>query len=295
MPSTKQALRLLAALLLGACSISHSVAEPASPDITWVKNDAPPFYIRSNASDLLGIGDQIQRFIEDALPQYRHTTISLPLPRLNQAWAAGDPLCFSTMIHTPEPEAEADYLLSRANIFYPAHGVVMRREAAQRLSPDGKPVSLADLLGNPTLLQGRIAARTFGPVIDKLLAEHKAHLPVQIRNGSDETLGIFKMLSKKRFDYLIEYRFILDYYQAHTRVADELVFLPLQEVQGSGVYGAIGCTRSPWGERVIQDIDSAIESLLASPAYRSLLLSWMAGGDADYWQTHFPQAAAATQ
>lgn len=196
-------IRMLALVSLSFPLIGHADEKenilPTS--ITWVKNDAPPFYITQGHCKS-GFGDQIQSIIERNLPEYHHRTFLVPLSRLEHTWGEYSPLCFATMIY--EPPINDQYILSSPNAMYMPHGIITTNKFAESLpiNADGT-VSLEDLISEHKVSLGHIAGRTYSTKIDKLLTKYNDNVVLNTRSGSTETEGVLTMLSEGRFDILI--------------------------------------------------------------------------------------------
>ena len=251
-------------------------SEPANdlPTLTWAKNDAAPFYYGDLQGGTNGFGDQMQKLLEAELPQYKHVSIQIPLRRLNRSWANNQDMCFSTMIY--EDRAFPDYLLSIPNVYYEPHGIITRREFAESLDKKRNRVSLKYLLSIDDVRMGKIATRTFGPILDDILAKNESNVFPLERVGQSDIRGLIKMLAQNRFDYFIEYEYVFDYFKRETELTEGLVFIPIEEVKNSGVLGAVGCTRGQWGRAVIEDINVAITRIRNSEDYKNVLTKWLA-------------------
>ena len=202
-----------------------------SPTLHWVKNDAPPFYIVDNDCQQ-GFGDQVQTVLEKRLKNYRHSTLFVPLSRLEHTWQEYNPLCFVTMIH--EKPVNNEYLLSMPNAMYLPHGIITTNRYADTLplQADGT-LALEKLLEHRKVTMGHIAGRTYSEKLDSILRRQRKNIEVNSRAGATETQGILTMLSLGRFDFVIEYEFVLNHYVDSADYADQLRFIPISETRGT--------------------------------------------------------------
>ena len=274
--------RTLAALIWMFCFVVHA-EESVTEKLSWVKNDAPPFYIiRSGGQQ--GFGDQLQSLIESALDTYRHNTLHVPLSRLSSSWKAYDPLCFATMIH--ESPLSDDYLLSVPNAMYLPHGIITTNAFAESLSvqEDGS-VSLESVISNQKTSMGHISGRTYGEKLDRMLRRYRHNIEINARAGSTETRGILTMLNEGRFDFIIDYEFVLNHHVDSAEQAEQLRFLPISETRGNFILGAVGCTNSEQGRKAIQAINKALPDIVNSRSYRRAVAAWLVpvGDEAYYW------------
>lgn len=273
---------------LFAYSISNSncFAGEQHKTITWVKNNASPFYIHNKNQYPQGsFGDLTQKLIMDKLTDYKHIEIQMSLSRVNSSWLKGEELCFSTMIHNSTISGEIN---SIPNILYSPPGVITYPEFRDKISKNNVSLSLENLLKNDDLTLGKMAKRSYGETIDKIVANHKDTLNVFVRHGLEETQGVLKMLTRRRFNFTIDYIYTLNYFSNFTDTTTDLVFLEIEETAKAGILGAIGCTDSTWGKNVINDINAAIRELRNTPEYRKILQDWMTTptDEKRYWQEY---------
>ncbi len=282
-------------LIICTASVSAVIAEGAEHEIIWVKNNAPPFYILSGEQRGQAFGDRVQHLIEMQLPGYNHVTLEMPLARLNLAWSKQLPRCFSTMIY--EPSDQEDYLLSIPNLYYLPHGIITTTAFAATLQRnENDAVSLVKLLRRDGIRMGMSTGRSYGVTLDSILEQHKENMSFVRRTGTEETRGVLNMLVKDRFDFVIDYHFLLEFYSSDNSFADALVFLPIAETENEGVSGSIGCTRNEWGRLVINDINRAIRQLSGTEAYRNIIRDWLIapGRESQYWEGYNNQVIGHT-
>jgi len=258
--------------------------EGAASSITWVKNDAPPFYITHDQCQR-GFGDQVQTILQKALPQYEHTTRYVPLSRLEHTWRQSNPVCFTTMIH--EKPINNEYRLSMPNAMYMPHGIITTNRFADSLTlnSDGT-LTLDKLLQRDGISMGHISGRTYSSRLDELLQKHADNIEINTRAGATETQGILTMLSLGRFDFVIDYEFVLNHYVDEANYAEQLRFIPISETRGDFILGAVGCTNSEAGLAAIRAINAALPDVLSTRAYRRAVADWLVpvGDEVHYWQ-----------
>lgn len=281
---------LFYSFLTAPMGITPAAAGQSLPLIKWAKNSAPPFYIREEGDAGAGFADGVQAFIEQALPQFDHRTVYMPLARLNDFWQKRANYCFASMIYTPTPQS-TDYVLSRPNVYYLPHGVITHPQFAPA---DGDSVSLQNLLSQPDWTLGLIANRTFGETIDNLMKQHQDTIHSFVRSDREGLQSLLRMLALGRIDYLIDYQFVYEYYRKQAPFRQQLQFLRIEETSGRGILGAVGCTDNAWGNAIMSDVNQAIRRLLQSPQYRRFITDWQAVtmDHQQYWRTFHTRVAA---
>ena len=285
MPDYRKYPQLLLAGVWMTSMAQAVVAEVAQqPVLSWVKNDAPPFYIVTDNCQR-GFGDQVQTILEKALTGYQHTTYYVPLSRLEYTWAEYNPLCFTTMIH--QKPVNDGYTLSMPNAMYLPHGIITTNRFADSLTlnKDGT-VTLEELLKSRRVSMGHIAGRSYSEKIDGMLRRYEDNIDKNVRAGSTETQGILTMLSLGRFDFIIEYEFVLNHYVDEADYADQLRFIPISETRGDVILGAVGCSNSPEGRKALNAINTALPELVKTRAYRRAVADWLVpvGDEVHYWR-----------
>lgn len=275
-------------IVLYSSGLAAESAEPPRP-LLWAKNHAPPFYVNEGGSQGEGFADGVQALLEQALPQYQHRSVDMPLPRLNDFWHKGDNFCFASMIHKPLPH-ESRYVLSNPNVFYLPHGVITRRNFS--LIEGNNQIPLQSLLTRPDLVLGTVGSRSFGITIDNLMLQHEDSTRRFVRRDHDGLQSLLNMLLLGRVDYIIDYAFVFHHYQPQPQFRQKLAFTPLTETRGEGILGAIGCTNNEWGRAVIADINVALAQLMQHPRYRTFVARWQGIGmnQQQYWQAFDDQA-----
>lgn len=268
-------------VFLLATTVASAETKASQGAILWAVNNAQPFYILEGENQGQGFGDRIQQLIIEALPQYEHTIQRIPLRRVVRSMEHGSPLCFSTWIYGTRPDIS---ISSAPYLHYHEHGLVMLSSTYERL---GRPeqLSLNRLLQDSDLTLGQPQGRGYGTRLDPILDQYEQTAPI-IRSSGPSTESIFKMLQFGRVFYTIEYPYTMRYYEQALNLQGQLVFVPIKENRGSIVLGAVACTRSEWGRRVIEDINRAIRSIRITESHRDILRDWLLYPESErsYWQ-----------
>jgi uncharacterized protein (TIGR02285 family) len=273
-------MRSLAWLLAATLALPAARAEEARPVINWMVADWPPVMILKEgrapetAAELGdGVVDRMLAELVRRLPRYEHRFQLSTTRRTWHSMSLGEPLCQASAFATPERERLAYFTPS---VLMPPVALVVRRELAAQLSPQGTPVDLHALLQRRDL-QGRLeSARSYGAQVDALVGQ-------QLPREAVSSIGqMAQLVSKGRVDFTLEYALTVEYWRRQGQLSQPLVALPLREGTDWAV-AQVACTRSPWGREVIAAIDAAIRAAAATRSYRDLVFSWNAGppGEAD--------------
>jgi uncharacterized protein (TIGR02285 family) len=268
----------LAGALLALGLSAGAQTQDAEHTITWSLVDwAPMTLLRDGKAPAtaaeLGDGglDRALAEIIQRLPAYKHEFKLLNRQRLIQTFEHGDNLCDAAWFKTPEREKVAIF---SAAIALPPIALVVSKKA-RRAMTGGKPeVSLAGLIRNPAF-KGRLeAGRSYGPGLDKVLADSGQAVP---RDIVPTTGALLNLLALGRFDYTLEYPMVARYFDTQSGKPPELEVVQLREARDWPV-SYVACTRSAWGQRVIRDIDAAIRQAAKSTSYRNGFALWLPPG-----------------
>ena len=261
---------MLKRLLL--CSLLVSLNCQASvPVITWVKNDAPPFF-NITGKGTLGVGDIVQMYLEDHLDGFQHQTEITTLARLNNNWQAAEPRCFTTMIHG-KPR-NPSYLLSNPTMLYYAQGIIYHKDNQQIVLDELGRFDFTSLTKNSPLIMAQSPGRAYGEALNDVLLKHADHYQLYERPASDETQGLLHMLVNQRFDFVVDYEMVLRYHSTDPRIRTNLRFAPILGFSEHFIVGAVGCTNSPWGEETIAHINQVLPDIVNDIRYRTILQQW---------------------
>lgn len=267
-------MRGLAWILGAALCVPCAQASEERPVINWMVADWPPVMILKDGrapagpSDLGdGVVDRMLIDLTRRLPRYEHRFQLSTTRRTWHSMALGEPLCQASAFATPERERLAYFTPA---ILMPPVALVVRRELAAQISPQGAAVDLQQIMLRPDL-QGRLeSSRSYGASLDALVGQQIPREPVS-------NIGqMAQLVSKGRVDYTLEYAVTVEYWRRQGQLSQPLVALPLR-VGGDWAVAQVACTRSPWGREVIAAVDGAVRAAAATRSYRDLVFSWQLG------------------
>lgn len=260
----------------------------AKETITWVKNQAPPFYATHSLPP--AFGDMLQQRVIDAMQNFQHQHKTMSLMQVNAAWQAGEPYCFATMLHGKP--THNGYILSKPTALFFPPGFIYHQDEHQTLFGDNAiSISLADFNPPRPATLGMIPARSFGEKVNRMFAPHLRKFFPITRPLKDETTGLMKMLVNKKYQLALDYPFVLTYHKEHFKFAKPLRFMQISDLAEHRLVGAIGCTNSSWGVNAINAINQALADITSSADYVRFLQQWLAqeGNLDDYFDAYNEQ------
>lgn len=270
-------------LLTSILIISGLKSVSANDVITWGINDSPPFHILEGKNQNLGFCDQLVNEMQQLLPQYQHEKPVIPQARLSLLVKRHNNICFPCAIKKPDSDR---VLYSELTHIYPPLQLITPSERVSDITRKyGNPVGLSQILANSEFLFGQPRARKFGvelqPILDKYIDAVSHVMSINSTKGS---IGVMEMLMLGRLDYTIEYSVVTRHFNLMQN--GTLAAIPIKENHNSIIGGAITCTRSDWGEKVISSINEVLPKLYKSAKFKESLQYWFAKDNKMYWNQY---------
>ncbi len=246
----------------------------AQPEIHWAVVDWPPAFVLApdkKPSRIEDLGDgQFDRMFQELaqrLPEYTHRPQLVNSARLWHFIGEGQPLCAGPLRKSPE-RMQLAYLTPAVRLA--PISLVMRTAQAEAVFSGNGRISIAELRARPEL-RGRLEhARSYGTVLD---AAVQGPNPVP-RDTTARVGQTLEFVAAGRYDYTLEYAFVVEHLRRSGRLKAELSALPLKEA-GDWEMGYIVCPRTPWGLEAITAIDRAIRQAATAPGFREAYLRWL--------------------
>lgn len=261
--------------------LSATAEEPET--ITWLVLDLPPLFITKGPDAGNGIVDRVQKMIIKGLKGHHSETRIANASRIAKELDQDRKVCFAGEFY-----GNPAFLTSIPTIALPSHNLIVLKENAH-LFGSGKRVSLKSLLENEKLIFGTAENRLYGPDLDTVLRQYSGSKNMYARSGKDTLEGLLGMLAKKRIHYIIEYPVSIRYAAKKTGVWDRLAIIPIQEnSEALPIRGAVRCPDTPWGRRLIKEINDVLRTIRPTSAYRKIMEDWIVtpGNAEDYWKIH---------
>jgi len=256
----KPARTLTLALLLA--SLVPAVAQPLKVErIVWLSADPPP---AADSKSGTALAERLVAFMRRQWPGVEHVIVRANAQRAWQLLASGEPACHASAVHTAEREKIAHFT---DTLVGPPLQLIVRREKLTALPRNGAgEIELQRLLADPLLRGALIHGRSYGPVIDGLLARRPDNPSVLLYSASDYGSKLLPMLAVGRADYAIEYDIALGVMRENMPGAAALTSQPIAGVS-EPMRAGVACPRTPWGHAAITHIDT----VLGSPAGAAML------------------------
>jgi len=254
--------RTVGVLLLVLAGLAQAQSVPVGA-VTWLV---------SNVHGAARPIDGMLAYLAQRWPEVTQSELVANAKRSWQMIAAGEHVCHTSAVRTPEREQVAYFANTQ---LLPPPQVIVRRDQFKRLPLNtAGEVDLARLLAEPKLNGAFVEGRSYGAVIDALITQRPRQGSGAFGYSSaDFGSRILPMLGKGRADYAIEYDVAMAL-QAGNGV--DMKLLRSVPIQGASdpVLAGIACPRTPWGLATI----TAVDRLLGSPEAAAVLRQQFGGG-----------------
>lgn len=238
----------------------------ATDTINWYVYDRPPSHFLSGPNIGQGYLDKLLDITVNELNEYQHTKVKATIARGLREMKQGHNACHLSLFKNPEREKFTAY--SIAHIMAPNLSVIMSKKLAKshHLS---KEVSVEALFSQHKLKAIKLPERSYTEHVDNIFAKY----PTFIYNRPTfSELGLYQMLESGRVDFLVAVPSTANYLLGESSADFESL-----AIQGIEKYGLayIGCSKTPWGKRVISKIDKILIKAKTSDAYLQAMSSWL--------------------
>lgn len=248
--------RAVCALLLGVAALAEG--QPVKVEsVTWLVSN-----VHGTARPI----DAMLAYLGQRWPEVKQDELTANAKRSWQLIAAGEHVCHTSAVRTAEREQLAYF--TNTVLMAPSQ-VIVKRDLYKRLPLNAAgEVDLARLLADKRLSGAYVEGRSYGPVIDTLIAQRPAGKSGGAFGYPSADFGsrILPMLGRGRADYAIEYEAAMAL-QVDNGV--DMKLLRSVPIQGASepVLAGIACPRTPWGLAAITTIDR----LLGNPEAAAML------------------------
>lgn len=262
-------LRVMLIVFLGLVWTAFSAS---GETLTWVKFDAPPYFILSGPHKGQGIADGIVNLLQKRLPDYEHKVLeNVPISRVTEYQKAGEKVIMVAALPTPE---RRQYLLfTEPALLNPPYSILALRDS-QRLGSFAETLSLETLLASGKY-QLAVSDRVYGPLVDGILAKFQDKKVVFRRMGSSVLESLVDMLEAGRVDFILGTPYEAQWLAQPDKKRQELQVFAIQELENSWLPSNIALPKTAWGEQMRQTLDKILKEVRQTPEYRALFTRWL--------------------
>ncbi|MGB1237133.1 MAG: TIGR02285 family protein [Pseudomonadales bacterium] len=278
-----------AALAVCVSLIGSVRAEPVST-LEWMVYDVPPYEIVTGPYKGQGAADGLRQRLMTLLPEYAHSEPVLVNGERMHRLLKKQNVCHTALIRSPE--FEQSMYLSIAVIMANTHVIITNKEHYDTLIAQGASASVQQLLQQTPLKLGHLS-RSLGPEVDAILASESGNPNIVDRRSAYTDQGLFKMLHKGRIDYFIELPSQGMYWNM-LNPDKQVYMIPISEMRERYIIGRVGCTKNPWGRKVIERVNQVMKEQRMDENYiRSLTFRWVPQSMREDFIEHYTRIIAA--
>ncbi|MBD1601456.1 TIGR02285 family protein [Pseudomonas typographi] len=235
-------------------------AAQAQPTLTWLMREFPPLTIFEGPQKGQGAVDQMLAQLTLQMPQYHHIFLRVNRARSTQMLKERGLYCDPTLLWSGERARFVTFSLRAFATL--SNGLIVRVQDLPLLQPYmvNGAVNLPALLDKSAMQVGIVPGRSYGQVIDPMLAQAPAQALVP-HYGNDATSNLMQMEHLGRVQAFLGYWTEVRYLAQQQGIAlNTLRFLP---VLGDSHYKFthIGCSKTPEGATAVQAINAQLRPL----------------------------------
>lgn len=249
---------------------SLSLSLDAEP-LTWFVFDLPPLHVLSGEDQGRGQLDGHDRFLIRHLKHQEVTVESANIARILAEARAGRAMAASGFLKTAERQ---QYLyFSIPFLVAPLPQLAVRTDEVSRLKEfrdETGTVDLRALLAADRFTIGLIAGRSYGQVVDSLVAAKKDSPRIVFRSASsDLSRGQLAMLKAGHLDFVVVFPRELEVYNRQDGASGPAITMVpvLHSADVSPIF--VVTPRTPAGLRLITEINSLIRTYWNDPEFRA--------------------------
>lgn len=240
------------ALALAAGASPAAEPPPAVDSITWLVSNTMAV---PDGDVMRRPADELTQWLQARLPEVAFKPV---VANAERSWALireQQPVCHAGAARTPERERLAYFTNTW---LVPPPQLIVRQDRRALLPLDARgAVDLDALLADASLRGVLPQGRSYGPVLDALLAAQPAAPQLQRVFGGDYGSHLLPMLTQGRADYTLDYPNMLVTLASRPDSDMQLVALPVKGASDPVVSG-VACPRTAWGLAAIRLIDRAL-------------------------------------
>lgn len=237
--------------------------------ITWYKPEFPPLSIVNGPYSGKGYSDRIENYLINQMEDFDSKVLISPFKRTLRDMKKGLNVCSVTLLKNPEREKFIIFT-KPARLLLP-NSLVVRKSDLPKFN-DFKDklgrVSLEKIIQSGRTRIGYSSGRSYTKPIDALLDKYKEYEYMSERFGNDGPKGLLRMLIKGNIDAMLAQPVESQFHGRTIGVPDDIALLPISEIKDYTV-GYIGCSKTAWGEAVIENINTLLTEAVKRDDFRS--------------------------
>ena len=240
--------------------------------IYWQTFHSAPSTIKMGKFAEQGFVDLALKMVVAEMPQYVHETELTTLARALENIKQRKNVCHPSLLMNQQRMEYAYF--AHPSIISPSNKIVITQAIANDLN-FVSPVDLSEILSNPALSIALVQGRSYGALIDEHVQKIKVIGADRLMDISTERLDtLLRLVESRKVSMTFTYPFELSYfYSEHPEAEKSMVSFSVKGAQNYAL-GSIACAKTPWGLKVIEDVNKAVLNVRRKPEYLKAMTTW---------------------
>jgi uncharacterized protein (TIGR02285 family) len=242
--------------------LSFSLSANAGKILWYVLDYKPYEYVEHGV--FKGYGVKWMKMLQSELPQYQHSFKLVNYSRLFRSLENGDQACSLGFYPSKSRDSIVHYSIPDV-LWFPLQ-LFMRKNTYQALA-EPKSLSISDILTNKLGTIGITNGHSYSKQIDKILDQHQGKSEIYINYTGIISENLFSMLTLDRIDFLLEFPPEGSFAAKEINATEKIISVPIKEAEQLSFSHTV-CSKTPWGKKVIEDINKALIKLRKTDKWR---------------------------
>jgi uncharacterized protein (TIGR02285 family) len=258
--------------------------------LTWMTIDWAPAWIHEGPLKGLGYAQTIERMLRERLTDYEHHDRAINNVRIYSVLQNRES-CFAASSYQGSdlpPEKKRGVIWSAPTYIFFYHGIIARPGVVSKIQNHAKNgyVNFESLIADDSIIGAFQPRRSYSQWLNPILEDEEKTKHLFKWSGDTQiTESMFRLMRANRIDYFVDYVIMLKYHQASTGTPSKYVYFPIEEHKNILGLGAIACSDTPLGRKVIAEINEILEDIRQTPEVREANRRWLMpeGQEEAYW------------
>lgn len=229
--------------------------------INWLSVHWPPWMYTKGPNKGKGPANVIMQKAIERLPEYEHKMVEMNWARFWNDVSDGKHVCNVLAIKKPDRESLAAF--SKPTAIFLHNAVILKKSTKEKLG-NPETISLNEILNIENLLGTVESARSYGEIIDKIIADNKGNPTYNLRKTSGKSDNLIKMIHYDRIDYTIDYPMVTSVVLKSNGLESDITSIPIEENKKYD-FTRIACPDNDWGNELLEKYNSFLPEIVNDP------------------------------
>lgn len=237
--------------------------------VTWLQHQRPPWMISYGDYENQGYGDEIRNIFENRLIEYKHQHTTINFLRVEAKAKRGGEYCYGPVGKFPAWRDLFYWTKSPLYVLTPRKIIMLESTHVKLGSP--KELSIQKLIEDKNYVFGHVNHSVMVPPILKPYLKNNNIFSL---SSITPSIQLLNMIDKGRVHWMVDFPFLIKWSEKLGDKKNKIISVPIKEYKDhKGFQNFIGCTKTPFGKKIIEEIDKTIDKRTIQEA-RELVLQW---------------------